>query len=125
MLGSRVFLSVILLYEETCRLSRAKCIGVNVKKCTRFAPKVVHVKVTMKVIIIEVQKSPSFCYNNSCERSGVWTKRIARKLWVFIIMSDFYVDNFQKLLIMLDKFITAIKLNFIVDRCQDNLSNVV
>ncbi|APW18743.1 hypothetical protein BVL65_04070 [Gardnerella swidsinskii] len=45
---------------------------VNVKKCTHFAPRVVYAKVTIKVITIEVQKSPSFCCKNSRKRDSIW-----------------------------------------------------
>ena len=36
-----------------------------------YAPRVVYVKVTIKVITIEVQKSPSFCCKNPRERDSI------------------------------------------------------
>lgn len=48
----------------------------------------VYAKVTIKVITIEVPKSPNFCCNNACERDSLWTLLINS-----IYLVDIYADE--------------------------------
>lgn len=67
---------------------RSSAQNVNAKRCTHFAPRVVYAKVTIKVITIEVPKSPNFCCNNACERDSLWTLLINS-----IYLVDIYADE--------------------------------